>query len=85
MTLGRPAAPFRWATALAIALFIAGLAAGTDVDEAKIPPPAATADFARDVQPLLEGSCVSCHGAEKQKGKFRLDTRSGLLGGGENG
>jgi mono/diheme cytochrome c family protein len=68
-----------------MAVMIAGAALGADVDEGKIPPPASAVDFAADIQPLLEGSCVRCHGAEKQKGKFRLDTRSGLLAGGENG
>ncbi len=69
----------------AIAVLIAGAAQGAEVDEGKLPPPAAAVDFAHDIQPLLEGSCVACHGAEKQKGKFRLDTRTGLLAGGENG
>ena len=36
------------------------------------------------VQTILEENCVRCHGADKQKGEFRLDTRAGLLEGGEN-
>ena len=34
---------------------------------------AQAASFARDVQPLLKQHCVKCHGAEKQKGRIRLD------------
>lgn len=30
--------------------------------------------FDRDVQPLLQKYCVSCHGEEKQKAKLRFDT-----------
>ncbi len=30
-------------------------------------------DYLRDVKPLLDAKCVTCHGALKQKGKLRLD------------
>ena len=33
-------------------------------------------NFERDVKPILAKLCYSCHGAEKQKGKLRLDTLS---------
>ena len=42
-------------------------------------------DFVREIQPILQKACVQCHGAEKQKGKLRLDTREALLKGGEDG
>lgn len=32
-------------------------------------------DFARDIQPILQQSCVECHGPEKPKGKLRLDSK----------
>jgi uncharacterized membrane protein/mono/diheme cytochrome c family protein len=37
------------------------------------------------VKPLLEQRCISCHNAEKQKGKLRLDTPEFILAGGEDG
>ncbi len=37
------------------------------------------------VRPVLEKKCFSCHGAEKQKGKLRLDQRDTALRGGESG
>ncbi len=37
------------------------------------------------VQPLLQARCYSCHGAEKQKGKLRMDLPEYMLKGGENG
>lgn len=46
---------------------------------------AAKVDFAKDIAPIFEKSCVECHGAEKQKGKLRLDTKEATFKGGENG
>ena len=39
----------------------------------------AAVDFAKEIQPILELNCVKCHGAEQQKGGFRLDTRQSAL------
>src|SRR5882672_8361057 len=53
---------------------------------ARLPPPAASpVDFAKDVRPILEKSCLECHGPEKAKGKFLLDSREHALKGGDNG
>ena len=41
--------------------------------------------YASVVRPAFKGKCYSCHGAEKQKGKFRLDQREALLKGGGSG
>ena len=64
---------------------VGGLAFADGVDVSKLPGPAAKFDFHKDIRPILEANCVGCHGAVKQKGKFRLDTRDWLLKGGENG
>jgi uncharacterized membrane protein/mono/diheme cytochrome c family protein len=37
------------------------------------------------IQPLLQSRCYSCHGAEKQKGKLRLDAEEYILKGGKTG
>ena len=42
-------------------------------------------DFAKDVWPVLQEQCVKCHGAEKQKGKLRLDSHEAMLKGGKVG
>jgi mono/diheme cytochrome c family protein len=42
-------------------------------------------DFAKDIQPILQKSCVECHGPEKPKGKRRLDTKEGAFKGGKDG
>ena len=50
-------------------------------------PPAATkpVDFARDIKPLLESSCIQCHAKGKTKGGLSLETREALLKGGKTG
>ena len=42
-------------------------------------PPAAKADFARDVYPIFVRSCQSCHGAKAQMAGLRLDNRKSAL------
>ena len=46
---------------------------------------AAKVDFGEEVKPILESTCLSCHGPEKPKGDLRLDTRANALKGGEKG
>ncbi len=53
--------------------------------EPNLPPPSKGFDFQRDIRPILERSCLGCHGAEKQKGDFRLDTREHFYKGGPSG
>ncbi len=53
---------------------------------AKLPAAVSRAvDFRRDVQPILEASCVKCHGRGKAKGDWKLDTREMFLLPGESG
>ena len=40
-------------------------------------------DFTRDVRPIFEKHCYSCHGAEKQKGGLRLDIKAAAFKGGD--
>lgn len=41
--------------------------------------------YATVVQPILDRTCVACHGADKAKGKLRLDSFEALLQGGAAG
>ena len=41
--------------------------------------------FIDKVKPLLDSRCISCHGAEKQKGGLRMDSRAALIKGGDTG
>src|SRR5688500_12237318 len=42
-------------------------------------------DFAREVKPILAASCHECHGAQKTKGKLRLDAKAVAINGGRSG
>ena len=54
-------------------------------EAAQLPPASLQSmDFARDVQPIFERHCLSCHGADKQRGGLRLDDKGAALRGGEN-
>jgi mono/diheme cytochrome c family protein len=70
-----------------VAMAAAFTATAEDVDVSKLPPASDKKDlsFARDIKPLFDRSCIKCHGAEKQKGKLRLDSLEDTLKGGENG
>jgi mono/diheme cytochrome c family protein len=56
-------------------------------EQVKQLPPAASSpvDFAQQIKPIFEGSCIKCHGRGRDKGHFQLDTRDTLLKGGESG
>jgi hypothetical protein len=67
---------------LAMAM-VCSLAAAAETQEKPLPPAATeTVDFARDIQPILQNSCLRCHGPEKPKSHFRLDNRASALAGG---
>jgi hypothetical protein len=48
-------------------------------------PSLAEQEFERHVRPLLVEHCQRCHGAKKQMGGLRLDSREAILKGGDNG
>lgn len=53
---------------------------GAKPDVSKLPLPAARpVDFVKEVYPMLKEHCFKCHGPEKQKGKYRMDTREGAF------
>jgi hypothetical protein len=48
-------------------------------------PTRRTVNFSTEVQPILERSCLKCHGPETHKSGFQLTTRAAALKGGERG
>ena len=50
-------------------------------------PPAASRkiNFAEDIKPIIDASCLRCHGRGRAKGGFQLDTRETVLQGGDSG
>ena len=62
--------------------------ASVQIDPSKLPPPAEKKDvtYNADIKPLLEKSCVKCHGAaDKPKAGLRLDSKGAVLQGSKNG
>ncbi|MEX2382530.1 MAG: PSD1 and planctomycete cytochrome C domain-containing protein [Opitutales bacterium] len=60
----------------------------TEVNPADLPPPATgLVDFSRDIKPILEQSCLECHGAHRARprGRFLLDSREHALTSGAEG
>jgi cytochrome c5 len=79
--------PIKLALILGSTLVLTFTLAHAAVDPAKLPPAAKKTGvtFDKDIKPLFEASCTKCHGAEKQKGKLRLDTLAAVMRGGESG
>ncbi|MBM3847987.1 MAG: hypothetical protein FJ405_17090 [Verrucomicrobia bacterium] len=60
--------------------------ARAEVDVSRLPPAAShPIDFTQDIKPLFEASCLKCHGDEKAKNGFRIDSRAHALAGGDHG
>src|SRR5215208_4318140 len=75
------------ATTICMASVTLSARADKKIDTSKLPPASDKkgVTYASDIKPILEKSCVKCHGAEKPKAKLRLDSLEGALKGGENG
>lgn len=59
---------------------------GASIMAEEIPPAATTqVEFVRDIKPIFDNSCVTCHKQGKAKGKLRLDVREEALKGGSEG
>lgn len=57
-----------------------------DAKPVKLPAPTKrTIDFAKDVKPILQRSCVTCHANGKSKGGFNFDNPHALEAGGDTG
>ena len=73
-------------TLLAILLSAVGAWAVQPVDTTRLPISAERKiDFATDIQPLLDRSCMKCHGDKRPKSDYRLTSREAALVGGEIG
>src|SRR3954465_1723040 len=71
-------------SALSMSLFAAD--ADKSQNTSKLPPAAKVAiEFVKDVQPILERHCYSCHGPKKQESGLRLDDAELDLKGGDMG
>ena len=57
------------------------------VDLSKLPPASDKTGvaYATDIKPIFDKACIACHGADKHKGRLRLDGLEAVLKGGEDG
>jgi Planctomycete cytochrome C len=57
------------------------------VDLSKLPPAAEKKGltYSKDIKPMLEASCLRCHGQQRPKANLRLDNLEGALQGGKDG
>jgi hypothetical protein len=87
----RPGTVFSWTAGLSMAAGFIVLLCGAAGRAADLPPvadpPAGITFFETKIRPVLAASCYKCHAAtaEKIKGGLLLDTREGMLRGGETG
>jgi hypothetical protein len=74
------------ATALS-AMLLSRAADGHKVNLSKLPPPSDKKGltFAQDIKPMLDTSCVKCHGEDKPKSKYRVDSVAAIVKGGDSG
>jgi mono/diheme cytochrome c family protein len=80
--------PFSLVFASALSWFSEGATfAKITPEQAKTLPPPANhkIDFAREIKPILEASCIKCHGRGRTKGELSIESRDTLLKGGESG
>ena len=70
-----------------ILLFIAAASLPLAAQQRNTMPPAsaATVDYEKDVKPILQQNCYSCHGDAVQQSGLRLDLRQNALRGGDYG
>lgn len=46
------------------------------------PPDDGKVDFVKHIQPILEATCISCHGPDEDKGDYRMHTKADFFKGG---
>src|SRR5579884_2918778 len=51
---------------------------------AAAPPANRNVDYLRDVKPILQAHCYACHGNGSRIGGFQIDSREGVLAGGQD-
>lgn len=57
---------------------------GDPVDLLKIPTASKKkVSFKKEIWPLIKDKCLDCHGPDKQKSEYRMDTREAAIKGGE--
>jgi hypothetical protein len=75
----------KFGTCAFLFLIICPALSAAEIQENPLPPAAnLKIDFDHDIRPILETSCVRCHGGEKPRSRFRLENRESALNGGDD-
>ena len=55
-------------------------------DASKLPPPSDKTGltFEKDIKPMMEESCLKCHGGRRPKSKYEVETREAFIKGGSS-
>jgi hypothetical protein len=87
-----PARPLRWPLLAALLLFATGCAVlagrkldteyGTTAAKEFTPEGSAPVSYERDIRPLMENRCLSCHGCYDAPCQLKVDSYEGILRGG---
>src|SRR5881296_3931144 len=64
---------------------LGGASARADTTGRAAPDAAKPIAYERDVRPLLRERCYACHGNGSRLGGLQIDSRAGLLNGGQSG
>ncbi|MBL8229328.1 MAG: PSD1 domain-containing protein [Bryobacterales bacterium] len=64
---------------------IAAIRAWIDAGAPGMPTPQASADYVRDVKPILQRSCYGCHSGARPQAQLRLDAKAAAMKGGLSG
>ncbi|QEH35169.1 Planctomycete cytochrome C [Aquisphaera giovannonii] len=75
----------RETVAMAIAAVFAAIGISPDGMAGEAAGPEQVRYFETEIRPLLATSCMGCHGAGKQKGGLRLDSKAAIVAGGDSG
>ncbi len=77
---------YLWAAVALLCGRFAAFAKMTPEQTAKLPAPSAhSVNFSSEIRPILEASCMKCHGRGKSNGGFSIETRESFLKGGDTG
>jgi len=85
MALARVMEPLDREAAQAIAKRIQGRTIAVETASKQVAKAGSTVEFVKDIQPILERSCVPCHAGERARGQYRLTDRKSMLSPGNSG
>ncbi len=85
MQESRGAAPLLLRLTAVLGLTVVALAPTTLAAPSAAPAPARASSFARDVAPILDRWCVSCHSGPDAEASLWLDSLGGVMRGGDAG